>query len=104
MELVELVYAITRAMPDSERFGLVSQLQRASVSVPSNIAEGFGLGGGGYRKHVRIARGSLMEVEVQLELAVRLKLVDREAVIRAWQLAQVVGRMLTKLSAALKGL
>ncbi|WLD11854.1 four helix bundle protein [Planctellipticum variicoloris] len=102
MELVELVYEICRQLPSNEKYGLISQMQRAAVSVPSNIAEGFGLGAGGYRRHVLIARGSLMELEVQLELAVRLKLIDRKPVADTWPIAQNVGQMLTKLALSLK--
>jgi four helix bundle protein len=101
MKLVEAVYCIGRDMPDSERFGLTSQMQRAAVSVPSNIAEGYGRGGGDYRRFVLIARGSLMELETQLELAVRLGLAKRDQVAAAWPLTQDVGRMLTRLAAAL---
>lgn len=101
MTLVEAVYSVGRAMPDGERFGLTSQLQRAAVSVPSNIAEGYGRGGGDYRRFVLIARGSLMELETQLELAVRLGLVERPIVADAWPLTQDVGRMLTRLAGAL---
>jgi four helix bundle protein len=79
-------------MPDNERFGLTSQMQRAAVSVPSNIAEGYGRGGGDYRRFVLIARGSLMELGTQLELAVRLDLAKRDQVAAAWPLAQDVGR------------
>lgn len=102
MDLAEQVYELCKAMPANERYGLVSQMQRASVSIPSNIAEGYGRGGGDYRRHVQIARGSLMELETQLELSVRLKLVEREAVVPCWHTSQDVGKMLTRLWQALK--
>jgi len=103
MALVEDVYRVTAAFPDSERFGLTSQMQRAAVSVPSNIAEGYGRGGGDYSRHVSIARGSLMELETQLEIAVRLKYLPRDQARPIRHTAQEVGRMLTGLSKALKG-
>lgn len=102
MELVESVYRITRELPDNERFGLISQMQRSAVSIPSNIAEGYGRGGGDYRRHVLIAKGSLMELETQLELCVRLELIKREQVVPCWKISQSVGKMLTKLAISLK--
>lgn len=102
MTLAERVYELSRQLPDSERFGLVAQMQRAVVSIPSNIAEGYGRGGRDYRRHVLIARGSLLELETQLELCVRLKLAERDAVIPLWPLAQDVGKMLTRLAQSLE--
>lgn len=73
IELVENIYAISEGFPDSERFGLTSQIRRAAVSIPSNIAEGAA------RKSdkellqfVSIATGSLAELETQYIVAVRL--------------------------------
>ena len=103
MSLVEDIYRLTCNFPSAERYGLTSQIQRAAVSIPSNIAEGYGSGGGNYRRHIMIARGSLMELETQLEIAVRLDFVNSDAVKPAWLLAQEVGKMLTKLSQALVG-
>ncbi|MCA9241289.1 MAG: four helix bundle protein [Planctomycetales bacterium] len=101
MELTESVYALTRELPESERYGLVSQIQRAAVTIPSNIAEGYGRGGKDYRRFAMIARGSLMELETQLELTDRLGLLDRGALRAAWPLSQDVGKMLTRLVASL---
>ena len=77
MSLVERCYSRTEVFPDRERYGLASQLQRAIVSVPSDIAEGHGLQSPrGFIRHLRIAHGSLAEVSTQIELAARLGYVD----------------------------
>ena len=80
MDLVEKVYSITASFPDTERFGLVAQLRRASVSIPSVLAEGHARGSTReFSRYVSIARGSLAEVETQLVIAERLGFVDCKA-------------------------
>jgi len=67
MTLVKELYKITEQFPSSEQFGLTSQMRRASVSIPSNIAEGWGrLSRKNYIQFLRISRGSLFELETQL--------------------------------------
>jgi four helix bundle protein len=73
MELLLSMYDLIARLPRSERFELASQMRRAAVSVPSNIAEGQASGPGGrYRHHVRIALGSLAELDTQVEAAKRI--------------------------------
>jgi four helix bundle protein len=77
MELAREVYQATKSMPEAERFGLTSQMRRAAVSTPSNIAEGHGRESRtDYLRFLRIARGSLMELQTQLILAEQLNLLQ----------------------------
>ena len=76
MELCEQVYSLVRQFPSDERYALGDQLRRAAVSIPSNIAEGNGRDSkSDYARFLFIARGSLFEVQTQLELAERFKYV-----------------------------
>ncbi len=78
MDLVELIYQITDKLPSKEQFGLISQMRRSAVSIPSNIAEGYGRqSGGSYIQFLSIARGSLLELETQIELCIRLKFIQK---------------------------
>lgn len=80
IELCEAVYQARRQFPDGERFGLTTQMRRAAVSIPSNLAEGYGRGTRpDYRQFVRIARGSAFELETQIILARRLAFLTDEA-------------------------
>jgi len=102
MDLVLAIYRITGGFPKNELYGLVSQMQRAAVSIPSNIAEGHGLKQTqAYLRHLAIAGGSLAELETQLEIATRLGyLAERDKELN--QQANEVGRMLAGLRRSLK--
>ncbi|MGI9102836.1 MAG: four helix bundle protein [Terriglobales bacterium] len=70
MALVTLVYRVTKTFPKDEQYGLTSQLRRAAVSVPSNIAEGYGRNSRtDFRRFLGQSMGSLLEVETQIEIA-----------------------------------
>lgn len=98
MELTEAVYLLCKLLPDSERFGLVSQMQRSAVSIPSNIVEGHGrVHNGDFVKHLSYARGSLAESETQIAISARVGHITRAGAAAVWDLCQQVGKMLTTL-------
>jgi len=77
--LVENIYKLSKTLPPDERFGLITQMCRAAVSIPSNIAEGFGRqASGAYRNHLSMARGSLLELETQIILCQRLEFLSND--------------------------
>ena len=79
MQLVANVYRLSKTFPEEERFGLSNQIQRAAVSVPSNIAEGMGRFSNKERIHFfEMANGSLLEVMCQLEVALILEYISQQ--------------------------
>jgi len=98
MHLARACYAVTETFPNGERFGLTSQIRRASVSVASNVAEGCGRDTHPeFTRFLRIAYGSACEVETQLQLAWDLGIGDLPALRDAIDEADDVRRMLTGL-------
>jgi four helix bundle protein len=102
MDLVRSVYEITGNFPREEIFGLSSQLKRASVSVPSNIAEGQGRNSTKeFINHLSIAYGSLMEVETQIMIAQNLNYFDIDKMNLLLDKTAEVGRLINGLSRSL---
>ena len=101
MDLAVRVYACSEKFPRSEMYGLTSQVRRAAVSIPSNIAEGKAIGGQSYPRHLKIALGSQAELETQIELARRLKILMESDAVEVMEQASEVGRMLVGLLNAL---
>ena len=103
MILVEDLYNLSKQFPTEERFGLTSQIRRASVSIPSNIGEGARRKRRkAFLNHLDIALGSQGEVDVQLELAVRLGYCTKEAHRRIAERVDRIGRMLNGLIKSLQ--
>jgi four helix bundle protein len=103
MDLVVECYRVAEAFPSHERYGLSSQLQRAAVSIPANIAEGRSRGRTKeFIHHLSIAAGSLAEIETHLEIAARLKYLDEPRKKGLFEETTVVGRMMNALQSSLR--
>jgi four helix bundle protein len=102
MTLVETVYRMTLKLPQSERWGFISPMRRAAVSIPSNIAEGYGRQATGeYHHQLSIGRGSLLELETQLLLCQRLGYLKSDAcqaiLDPIYELSKMLGSLINKL-------
>jgi len=98
MDLVEAVYRATRGFPKEEMYGLVGQMRRCAVSISSNIAEGQGRGSDGELvRFLRIAAGSLCELETQVVISQRLELLDAATSTAMLHSSGEVGRLLNGL-------
>ncbi|BBO32681.1 four helix bundle protein [Lacipirellula parvula] len=103
IDLVDAVYDVCLSMPAAERFGLISQMQRASVSVPANIAEGCGRGSTkDLLRHLAISQGSLAELRTLLLIVQRRNFVAAEELEPVDALASRVGRLLVGLQRSLR--
>jgi four helix bundle protein len=102
MDLIESVYKVAKEFPKEELFGLTSQLRRAAISIPSNIAEGQGRNSrGDFRRYLSIAHGSIRELETHIHIATRLGYIGEPQ--RQAMLSQCgeVGRLVRGLSNSL---
>ena len=103
LTLAERVYSMTEALPRSESYGLTSQMRRAAVSIPSNIAEGYCRHKTKvYAHHISIALGSHAELETCIEIARRLRYSSDEMLLALEQQVAMVGRLLHALYQALE--
>ena len=102
MGFVEEVYKASARFPREELYGLTAQMRRAAVSIPSNIAEGQGRRSRReFRRFLRIAHGSLREVETQILLAERLHYLNANARIELMRITSEIGRLLNGLARSL---
>ena len=103
MDLTTRVYQLSSELPQDERFGLISQMRRAAVSVPANIAEGHQRSSTkDYLRFLLIASGSLAEVETLVELASRLYEVKKSSIEELVGQADELGKMLRSLQQKLE--
>lgn len=95
MILVIDIYTITKTFPASEMYGLTSQLRRSAVSIPSNIAEGYGRNStNDYKRFLQMAVGSLYELQTQIEIAFNLKYIEERKHIGLTDLSIEIDKML----------
>ena len=98
MNLAEAAYRLSRRLPKEEMYALAQQVRRSCSSVPANIAEGYGRDStGAYVQHLRVAQGSLKELETHLLLAERVELVDTIAIAPLLAKSEQIGKMLGNL-------
>ncbi|HTZ72755.1 MAG TPA: four helix bundle protein [Candidatus Aquilonibacter sp.] len=103
MDLVAKSYELTKYLPPGETYGLAMQIQRAAVSIPANIAEGYGRHHlGDYLHHVSVANGSLKELETHFLIAVRLEYLGKDRCEQIMKLTDEIGRMLAALAQGLR--
>jgi four helix bundle protein len=103
MNLTTEIYKLTKLFPDHKRFGLVSQMQRAAVSIPSNIAEGFGRESTkDLIRFLYTSRGSLMELSTQLEISINLGYISSDSSKLIIDNANEVNKLLNGLIYSLK--
>lgn len=103
MALAELCYRTSRKLPREELYGAVIQIRRAAASVPANIAEGNGREGRGeYIQFLRIAQGSLKELETHILLSQRVELIAQSDALPILAKTEIVGKMLRALIRSLQ--
>lgn len=97
--LVKAVYEITKTFPESEMYGLISQMRRCAISIPSNIAEGYGRKSSKeFAQFYAIAYGSALELETQVIIAIELKFVSDKEIATTLSLLDEILRMLNSLT------
>ena len=102
MDFVKDVYQVTETFPKHEMYGLVSQMRRAAVSVPSNVAEGAARKGiKEFKQSLNIAQGSISELDTQIELALMLNYIDKKSCEDLMEKINSISKMLFGLSRSL---
>ncbi|MCB1099836.1 MAG: four helix bundle protein [Verrucomicrobiae bacterium] len=103
MDLAEVSYRLTKSYPKEELFGMTSQIRRASSSIPANIAEGWGREGTKeFIQYLKIAQGSLKEVETHLLLSQRVELATLDQIQPMLNQATEIGKMIRSLIGSLQ--
>jgi four helix bundle protein len=103
MSLVTQIYQITKTFPKEETYGLISQMRRCAVSIPSNIAEGYGRRStDDYLRFLQIATSSLYEMQTQIEIALNLGYLLKSNFEKAYESSREIERMLSSLTRRIK--
>lgn len=103
MILVTKLYQHTQKFPKEELFGLTSQMRRCAISIPSNIAEGFGRNSNiEFKRFLKISMGSLLELETQIEIAKNLKYIDETHFDFLYKDLREIERMLSSFISSIK--
>src|SRR3972149_712476 len=103
MELAERIYQLTKAFPTQEQYGMTSQMRRAAVSIPANIAEGWGrTGTKEFQRFLQIALGSLRELETHLMLSQRVGLSQETQVKPLLEITTILGKQILSLMRSLE--
>ncbi len=103
MTLAQESYLLSAHFPKDETYGMAAQIRRAAVSIPANIAEGYGRDQtGSFIQFLRIAQGSARELETHLILAERIRLIDQQAAAPVQELCERVSKMLRSLIRSLE--
>jgi four helix bundle protein len=103
MNLVTEIYKATSAFPREEIYGITSQIRRSSVSIPSNIAEGYGRSStGDYKRFLHISLGSLYELQTQIEISNRLSYIDVDSYTKLGSASNELERMMNSLISKIK--
>ena len=98
MLLVTEIYKLSKSFPKDESYGLTSQIRRCAVSIPSNIAEGYGRNStSDYIRFLNIAVGSLYESQTDMEIALNLQYIDRHNFDKLYESSREIERMLSSL-------
>ena len=98
MTLVTAIYKISKEFPKDEAYGLTSQMRRCAISIPSNMAEGYGRNSTNeYLYFLRIATGSLYELQTQMEISMNLYYLNRDEFDKLYELSREIERMLSSL-------
>jgi len=98
MQLVTKIYLSTKSLPKEEVYGLISQIRRSCISIPSNIAEGYGRNStNDYIRFLQIASGSLYELQTQLEICLNLNYLSKKSFEEIFEQSREIERMLSSL-------
>ncbi|MFY7671522.1 four helix bundle protein [Tenacibaculum sp. MEBiC06402] len=103
MNFVTEIYKITKYFPEDEKYGITSQIRRSAISIPSNIAEGYGRSGlNDYLRFLNISIASLFELQTQLEISFNLNYMNKLKFSKLFDLSREIERMLSSLIRKLK--